>query len=304
MTTHVPDYEPARAPSRFHFIEEQIEKLALDKVKRHFPRCEEHVDRLEAVQGYRYRNRKTALASLIHRSSLVYWPLDKAGVFSNEKLEYLGDSFLNFFVATEAMAAHPEMNEGQLSKLRAAIVGTESLSRKARGLGLGELLLLGKGEALSHGQKRQNALADSFEAVTAAMLLDAGEERARRWLFEVFAADFVVGKETLAQFDVKTRFQQWTQGIVGQPPTYRVVGTMSTPLNTEFIVAGFVGETELARASAPSKRDASKLVAAKMQELVDRGKLTAEILTRLVANAPANPPRPDALGPLTEDDSE
>ena len=269
--------------SRFRFIEDQIEKLAVEKLKRHFPRCDEHVARLEKVQGHAYRNKKTALASLIHRSSLVYWPNDKSGVFSNEKLEYLGDSFLNFFVATEAMAAHPEMNEGQLSKLRAAIVGTESLSRKARDLGLGEMLLLGKGEALSLGQKRQNALADSFEAVTAALLLDAGEEGARRWLFEVFAADFVIGQETLAHFDVKTRFQQWTQGIVGQPPTYKVVGTMSTPQATEFIVAGFVGETELARASAVSKRDASKLVAAKMQNLVDCGELTAELLIRLAS---------------------
>lgn len=270
--------------SRFQFIEEQIEKLAVDKIKRHFPRCEENVFKLEKVQGHVYRNKKTALASLIHRSSLVYWPIDKMGVFSNEKLEYLGDSFLNFFVATEAMAAHPEMNEGQLSKLRAAIVGTESLSRKARDLGLGDMLLLGKGEALSLGQKRQNALADSFEAVTAALLLDGGEEVARRWLFEVFAADFVVGQETLAHFDVKTRFQQWTQGIVGAPPTYKVVGTVSTPQATEFIVAGFVGETELARASAASKRDASKLVAAKMQALVDSGELTSEILVTLVSS--------------------
>jgi ribonuclease-3 len=276
---------PTPAMERFRFIAEQIEKLNVDKLRRHFPHCEESVSKLEAVQGHTYRNRKTALASLIHRSSLVYWPNDKSGIFSNEKLEYLGDSFLNFFVATEAMAAHPEMNEGQLSKLRAAIVGTESLSRKARDLGLGELLLLGKGEALSHGQKRQNALADAFESVTAALLLDAGEDGARRWLFEIFAADFVIGEETLAHFDVKTRFQQWTQGIVGRPPTYKVVGTIATPQITEFIVGGFVGDTELARASAPSKRDASKLVAAKMQVLVDRGELTPEMLTRLVASA-------------------
>jgi ribonuclease-3 len=273
--------------SRFLFIEEQIERLNLEKLKRHFPKFEECVARLESVQGHGYRNKKTAVASLIHRSSLVYWPSDKTGIFSNEKLEYLGDSFLNFFVATEAMAAHPEMNEGQLSKLRAAIVGTDNLSRKARALGLGEMLLLGKGEALSHGQRRQNALADAFESVTAALLLDAGEESARQWLFDIFAADLVIGKETLASFDVKTRFQQWTQSIVGQPPVYKVVGTIATPQQTEFIVAGFVGETELARASAQSKRDASKLVAAKMQALVDKGELTPDALLKLMRPVPS-----------------
>lgn len=269
------------AAARYRFIEDQIESLNLEKIRRHFPRYEESVARLEAVQGHVYRNKKTAVASLVHRSSLVYWPSDKTGVFSNEKLEYLGDAFLNFFVATEAMAAHPEMNEGQLSKLRAAIVGTENLSRKARDMGLGELLLLGKGEALAAGQKRLGALADAFESVTAALLLDAGEDVARRWLFETFAADLVIGKETLASFDAKTRFQQWTQGIVGQPPLYKVVGTNATPQQTEFIVAGFVGDTELARAAAPSKRDASKLVAEKMQAMVDKGELTPEILLTL-----------------------
>jgi ribonuclease III len=268
--------------SRFRFIEDQIERLNLEKLRRFFPQFEDSVGSLERLQNHSYRNKKTAVACLIHRSSLVYWPGDKTGVFSNEKLEYLGDAFLNFFVATEAMSAHPDMNEGQLSKLRAAIVGTDNLSRKAREMGLGDLLLLGKGEALSHGQKRQNALADAFESVTAALLLDAGEDFARAWLFEVFAADLVVGKETLAHFDVKTRFQQWTQGIVGQPPTYRVVGNNATPQSTEFIVAGFVGETELARASAQSKRDASKLVAAKMQALVDSGALTPELLKKMM----------------------
>jgi ribonuclease III len=280
------------AQSKFRFIEEQIEKLSLDKLRRHFPQFEEHLARLEEVQGYKYRNKKTGVAGLIHRSSLVYWPTDKAGIFSNEKLEYLGDSFLNFFVATEAMAAHPEMNEGQLSKLRAAIVGTDNLSQKARMLGLGDMLLLGKGEALSHGQRRINALADAFESVTAALLLDGGEDAARTWLFEIFAADFVLGMETLASFDVKTRFQQWTQGIVGQPPVYKVVGTHATPQTTEFIVAGFVGDTELARASAQNKRDASKLVAAKMQALVDKGELTPEILQKLIrpnTTTPLNP---------------
>ena len=280
--------------TKFRFIEEQIERLNLDKLRRHFPQWEAHLVRLESVQGHSYRNKKTGIACLIHRSSLVYWPTDKAGIFSNEKLEYLGDSFLNFFVATEAMAAHPEMNEGQLSKLRAAIVGTENLSRKARALGLGDLLLLGKGEALCHGQRRMSALADAFESVTAALLLDGGEDAARTWLFEVFAADFVLGQETLASFDAKTRFQQWTQGIVGQPPAYRVVGTTATPQTTEFIVAGFVGDTELARASAQNKRDASKLVAVKMQALVDKGELTPEILLQIVRAGASSALRADS----------
>ena len=267
-----------KAVSSFSSLEHQVELLNLDKIRRFFGRFENSIATLEHLQKHEYRNKRVALVSLIHRSSLVYWPNDKTGVFSNEKFEFLGDSFLNFFVAKQAMITHPNLNEGQLSKLRAAIVGTENLSEKARNLGLGEILLMGKGEAHSDGQKKQNALADAFEAVTASLLIDAGEEKVSAWLLEVFSADLLIGIQTLEQFDAKTRFQQWTQAVVGVPPTYRVVGTTSTPESNEFIVACFLNDVELARSSAKNKRDASKHVAAILQDRVDKGLLTVEEL--------------------------
>lgn len=253
-------------------------EINAEKVRRVFPQLERSISALEAIQKYTYSDKKIATVALIHRSALVYWPTDKAGVFSNERLEFLGDSFLNYFVACEAMVAHPDLQEGHLSKLRAAIVGTENLAAKARAMGLGDVLLFGKGELTSSGQRKSNALADAFESVTAALLLDGGEGVARAWLSGVFAADFVLGKETLNNFDVKTRFQQWTQSILGAPPVYKVVGTESTPQETQFVVAGYIGDVELARARAPNKREASKRVAAKMQAMVETGELTPEIL--------------------------
>ena len=264
--------------SRHALLRLNFSEVNFEKIKRAFPNLDRSISALESIQGHVYRDRRLAAVALIHRSALVYWPSDKSGVCSNERLEFLGDAYLSFFVATEAMIAHPDLQEGQLSKLRAAIVGTENLASKARMLKLGEVLLFGKGEISSTGQRKMNALADAFESVTAALLLDAGEPAARSWLSHVFAADFVLGKETLDSFDVKTRFQQWTQGILGVPPTYRVVGNESTPQQTLFVVAGFIGNVELARAKAPNKRDASKLVAAKMQAMVDIGALTPELV--------------------------
>lgn len=263
---------------RSALLRKSFKTLDLAKVRKVFPQVDEVVVRLERIQDYSYADKHIAVAALLHRSALVYWPTDKSGIASNERLEFLGDAYLNFFVATEAMLAYPDLQEGQLSRLRAAIVGTENLAEKARESGLGDILLLGKGEMTTSGQRKSNALADAFEAVSAALFVDGGEAAAGRWLSRVFAGDLLTAKDTLIQFDVKTKFQQWTQSILGQPPTYRVVGTVSTPHETQFIVAGFVGDTELARASAPNKRDASKLVAAKMQRMVDAGDLTADLL--------------------------
>jgi ribonuclease-3 len=260
---------------------------SLDEVRlrRHFPDLDSRVENLGRLQGHVYRHPRLAAVSLIHRSALVYWPVqtDRAGIFSNERLEFLGDSFLNFFVACEAMSAYPKMAEGELSKIRAAIVGTENLAEKARHLNLHDLLMFGRGEIAKGGfqsEKRQNILADAFEAVTAALLIDAGETHARDWLGRMFAADLVVAERTLTDFDVKTRFQQWTQSVCGRPPVYKVVKTISTPQETQFVVAGFIGRTELARAAAANKREASKLVAARMQKMFEVGELTADLLRR------------------------
>jgi ribonuclease III len=269
----------------FSKISSQLDELNLSKLGRFFPDFEHRVLRLEKIQSYKYRNKKLAIASLIHRSALVFWPMDKNGIMSNEKLEYLGDSFLSFFSAVECMVSHAGMNEGELSKLRAAIVGTENLSRKSSELGIGELLMMGKGESQSFGQKRENALADAFESVAAALLLDGGLGAARNWLMEVFASDLMIGKETLLQFDAKTRFQQWTQSIVFRPPTYRVVGSTSTPQNTDFLVAAFLGEHELARASGRNKREASKRVAEILQSQVESGELTEKHILSMFTNS-------------------
>jgi ribonuclease-3 len=264
-------------------LAEWLKPLDESRLRKFFPDLDTRVAALERAQGHVYSNKRFAVVSLIHRSALVYWPNDKSAIFSNERLEFLGDSFVNFFVACEAMASFPKMAEGELSRLRAALVGTENLSEKARSIGLNDLLMFGRGEIAKGGfrsEKRQNILADGFEAVTAALLLDAGEQCAWDWLRSLFAADLVVAERTLGDFDVKTRFQQWTQSVCGRPPVYRLVRTISTPQENQFVVAGYIGKTELARAGAANKREASKLVAARMQKMMESGVLTAEMVKK------------------------
>jgi ribonuclease-3 len=263
---------------RLTLLRTQFRDLNFAKLSRVFPQIEANIDKLGEIQDYRYQDKKLAAISLVHRSSLVYWPTDKSGIFSNERLEFLGDAFLSFFIASEAMIEHKPLQEGDLSRLRAALVGTENLALKSRDLGIGDCLLVGKAEMNSNPQRRDNVLADAFEAVTAALLLDAGEEKAHIWLLKVFSEDLKAGQDILLKFDSKSKLQQWTQGIIGAPPIYRTIGTEGTPQETFFIVAAFIGNTEIGRASAASKREASKKVAELIVEKIDTGKLTKEMI--------------------------
>ena len=261
---------------RLSQIKEQYQALNLVKLTRIFPQIEANIDKLGDIQGHRYTDKKLASVALLHRSALVYWPIDKTGIYSNERLEFLGDSFLNFFIASESMLVHPELQEGELSRLRAAIVGTENLAKKSKNCGIWECLLVGKAELSVSENKRQNVLADAFEAVTAALLIDAGEKKARAWLASIFDKDLQAEHADLLCFDAKGKVQQWTQSIVAAPPSYRVIGTEGTPQQTYFIVAAFMGDEEIARATAVNKRTASKKVAEKIYKLIVSGELTKE----------------------------
>lgn len=267
-------------------IERWLASLDEQRLRKFFPDLDGRISALEKLQGHNYRNRRLAAVSLVHRSALVYWPTDKTNIFSNERLEFLGDAFLNYFVAFEIMSAYPKMAEGELSKLRAAMVGTENLAEKSRSLRLHDLIMFGRGEIAKgnfQSEKRQNILADAFESITAALLVDAGQAHAEDWLRRLFAADLVVAEKTLGDFDVKTRFQQWTQSVCGRPPVYKVLKTVSTPTETQFVVGGFIGRTEIASAAASNKRDASKLVAARMQKLMESGELSVEMVKRFAS---------------------
>lgn len=113
--------------------------------------------------------------SLTHRS----WCAEHAGFDSNERLEFLGDSVLGVIVSAHLFRRYPEAGEGQLSRIRASVVCAPALAEMAGDLGLGEVLLLGKGEAASGGRQRLSILADAMEAVIGAVFLDGGAPAAR-----------------------------------------------------------------------------------------------------------------------------
>lgn len=136
-----------------------------------------NISLLENALGVSFQNEDLLTSALVHSSFLNENP----GVFveSNERLEYLGDAVLKLIVAQEMFVRHPDWSEGDLSRARDQVIRNETLARVAAALNLGELLYIGKGEENGGGRRRQSNLANVFEAVIGALLLDKGYEVAR-----------------------------------------------------------------------------------------------------------------------------
>src|SRR3954463_1701276 len=142
--------------------------------------------------------------AVTHRS----YAYENGGLPTNERLEFLGDSGLGLVVTEELVRRHPGLPEGQLAKLRAAVVNSRALAEVGRELGLGQFLRLGRGEEASGGRDKSSILADAVEALIGAVYLDQGTERTRTFVLDRFA-DLVDGSARLgAGLDWKTSLQE------------------------------------------------------------------------------------------------
>ncbi len=173
---------------------------------------------LEERLGYQFTDRSLLENALTH-SSYANEHRD-AGMSSNERLEFLGDSVLGMVVADHLYREHPRMPEGELTRTRAALVCEGSLVEVARALELGRYLRLGKGEDAGGGRERPSILADATEAVLAAIYLDGGIAQARRVIRALILGN---EEEMSASRDYKTALQELVQRESGQKLAYRLV---------------------------------------------------------------------------------
>lgn len=178
-------------------------------------RDEQRIGILSDRIGWKFRSPRWAMEALTHRSS---------GDHHNERLEFLGDSVLNLVVARMLFEAHPDFDEGALSRVRSGMVNRDSLHLVANELQLGELMRMGEGELRSGGAFRPSILADALEAVLGAVFCDGGFEAAEGVIRKVFSSSS--NKTTLqsvAEKDAKTRLQEWLQAKRLPLPVYRLV---------------------------------------------------------------------------------
>lgn len=217
---------------------------------------------LEEALGIHFQNPDLLHMALTHRSYI--YETAGAGLSSNERLEFLGDSVLTFISADYLYHTFPDLNEGELSDLRAALVRGETLANFARAIKLGNFLLMGKGE-----QGSQRVLAAAFEAVLGAIYLDQGLEAVQRFLMPRLEplAHYIVAKRLFK--DHKSLFQELAQAHDGITPSYRLVSQEGPSHNREFTVEVLLGEQVAGRGQGRNKQAAEQEAARKA--LLSRG---------------------------------
>src|ERR1700692_1496871 len=166
---------------------------------------------LETILGHEFHDPRRLLQALMHSSRIPERAADEPSE-SNEKLEFLGDAVLELIVSEDLVREFPDWSEGQLSKSRARLVNATAISMSAQRLGLGKYLRLGRGEEKTGGRNKPALLADAFEAVLAAIYLDAGLEAAREVLRRtVFEQAVEERGERMAESDRKSALQEFLQ---------------------------------------------------------------------------------------------
>ena len=236
---------------------------------------------MTASFGYEFADRALLDSALTHRS---------AASNHNERLEFLGDSLLNCSVARLLYDAHPDADEGALSRLRATLVSGESLAQVALQLGLGEHLRLGPGELKSGGFRRASILADTLEAILGAIFLDSGFDAAAAVAARILRSRLSSLPAAHLLKDPKTRLQEALQGHGLALPVYTLTSVAGDAHAQAFTVTCEVPTFGLAAVGeGGSRRRAEQLAAAKLLEL-----LPAEIRGRDVpaARADSEPRQP------------
>ena len=216
-------------------------------------------DEFEALQqtiGYRFRDRGLLEHAMTHTSRANEDV--SGGVRDNESLEFLGDAVLGFLIADLLFNEFPEHDEGQKSKIKAAMVSTATLGRLAERLSLGEHLLLGRGEEKTGGRQKQALLADSYEALIAAIYLDGGVEHVRAFVAREFAALVDEARVGTAGQDYKSALQELVQSRNEPLPEYRLIGTVGPDHRKLFQVEVVVNGGPVADATGTSKKEAEQ----------------------------------------------
>jgi ribonuclease-3 len=205
---------------------------------------------------YRFRDRGLLEHALTHKSRAAEDA--SGGVADNESLEFLGDAVLGLVVADALFHQYPTYDEGQKSKIKAAVVSTQSLARHAEQLRLGEHLILGRGEEKTGGRFKQALLADAYEALIAAIYLDGGLEAAEMFLRRELKDALDEGSAQTFARDYKSALQERLQALGRPLPEYRVSGEAGPDHRKTFTVDVIVGGEVLGAATGRAKKEAEQ----------------------------------------------
>jgi ribonuclease-3 len=220
------------------------------------PAERELVAAVEQRCGVAFRAPRTALAALTHRSYVNEHPGEP--LEDNERLEFLGDAVIDLAISHRLMERFPAAREGELSKLRAAVVDEPGLASLARAFGVGPLLRLGRGEELTGGRDKPSLLADAMEAVVAAVYLEGGLGAVLALVDRYLGETFDRASAGTLDRDYKTQLQELAQARLRVGPRYRVVAETGPDHAKLFDVEVELRGEVVGRATGRSKKDAEQ----------------------------------------------
>ena len=208
---------------------------------------------LQIELGYNFSDIQLLELALTHRSFSSK---------NNERLEFLGDSLINHVVAEHVYRKFPNITEGPLSRIRAALVRRESLAELAINLKIGKYLFLGIGECKNGGRNRKSILADAVEAVVGAIYIDGGFEIAREVILVLYTAKFSAMSEDLAEKDFKTKIKEYAEAKGLELPIYELESVSEDADQPIYhVVCRINGSDRVGRGSAHSPQEAEQIAA-------------------------------------------
>ncbi|MBE6577308.1 MAG: ribonuclease III [Ruminococcaceae bacterium] len=223
---------------------------------------------LERAIGYTFKDKRILKEALTHSSYAHELRSKRIETQCNERLEFLGDSVLSIVTSEYLFSKYTDLPEGDLTHMRAALVQSQALAKYARGIGLGQFLYVGNGEERNRDQ--QSILEDAFEALLAAMYLDAAEnglDVIRAFLLPIIKKELEENSTRTFYADAKTELQQLTQISDGATPVYRVIGESGPDHQKTFEVEVMLNSNVIGHGKGRSKREAEQNAAREALEL-------------------------------------
>ena len=214
------------------------------------------MNNLEKSIDYTFKDKRLLKCALTHTSFA-----NESKTPSNERLEFLGDSVLSFFVSDHIFKNYKDMPEGELTRLRSSLVCEAALCVFAREIGLGDNLLLGKGEEKSGGRNRDSILADAFEALLAAIFLDGGIENAKKFVYKFVLRELENKDLNHSTKDYKTLLQEIIQRNPEEVISYILTGESGPDHDKTFEVEVHLNSNVIGKGSGKSKKAAEEAAA-------------------------------------------
>jgi ribonuclease-3 len=213
------------------------------------------LSQLSARLGYEFTNVSLLETAMHHRS----WNAENDGGESNERLEFLGDAVLGWVVADIVYTQHSDLPEGKLTDLRKSVVNANALAEVAAELGIGEFLMLGKGEDTAGGREKTSILSDALEAVIGAVYIDAGPQATHDVVSALMGKRIVDAVGGLDRLDAKTRLQELASKF--EAHVHYKVEDEGPDHEKMFFATVFVGDRELGYGEGKSKKAAEQIAA-------------------------------------------